>query len=94
MELEWDEAKAAVNLARHGVDFRDALHVFNDPLRLEYVDDRFDYGEDRYIAIGQCGAQTLYVTFCDRGQRTRLISARKAESYERRTYHESQDRLL
>ena len=51
-EFEWDEDKAAENLAIHGVAFRKATLVFLDPLSLEEIDDRVDYGEDRYIRIG------------------------------------------
>jgi uncharacterized DUF497 family protein len=44
LQFEWDEAKAARNLARHGINFEEALEVFFDPLHIEIDDDRFEYG--------------------------------------------------
>jgi uncharacterized DUF497 family protein len=52
MEFEWDPAKATSNLAKHGVDFDDAIAVFNDPRALHVVDPR-SYGETRYRAVGR-----------------------------------------
>ena len=89
MDFEWDEAKAERNLARHGVDFLDAVSVFLDPHRLEIEDDRLDYGERRFTTIGMVESVLLTVVFTIRGESTRMISARKAESHERRAYHES-----
>jgi putative transcriptional regulator len=50
--FEWDEEKAASNAAKHGVRFEAARSVFDDPFAIEYVDDRQDYGQDRFILIG------------------------------------------
>ena len=52
MQFEWDEAKALRNLARHGVDFEDAIYVFLDPCRFEMEDNRCDYGESRFLTFG------------------------------------------
>ena len=90
MEFEWDEAKAARNLARHGVDFLDAIEVFRDPFRLELEDDRADFGEFRLKTVGMVGGTVTVVIFTPRDKTTRIISARKAEPYERRAYHEGQ----
>ncbi len=46
VQYEWDDAKAADNLRKHGVDFVDAIPALEDPNRLEDIDDRFEYGED------------------------------------------------
>ena len=89
MGFEWDEAKAERNLARHGVDFLDAVSVFLDPHRLEIEDDRLDYGETRFTTIGMVENVLLTVVFTNRGESTRIISARRAESHEQRAYHES-----
>ncbi|MCK9514031.1 MAG: BrnA antitoxin family protein [Pigmentiphaga sp.] len=63
MEFEWDAAKAALNLRKHGVAFEDAARVFLDGGRLEAYDGREDYGEDRWATIGQVYAAVLYVVY-------------------------------
>lgn len=90
MVFEWDDSKAATNLLHHGVDFRDAIHVFGDPYRLELEDDRYDYGESRFRVLGQVNGVLLAVIFTERQESIRLISARTAEPHERRLYHEGQ----
>jgi hypothetical protein len=59
-----------------------------DPFAIELLDDREAYGEDRFVLIGMTGARVLVVVHVDRGQRHRIISARKAEPNESRAYHE------
>lgn len=86
--FEWDDAKAAQNLAKHGVSFEDAKGVFRDPFAIELLDDRQDYGEDRYILIGMSAANVLVVVYTDRNDKHRIISARKAEPNERKFYHD------
>jgi uncharacterized protein len=83
-----DEAKAAANAVRHGVTFAAARGVFADPFALEWRDERVDYGEDRYIVIGMAAGRLLYVAYTLRGDTIRIISARAAEPYERRRYHD------
>jgi uncharacterized protein len=85
-EFEWDNEKAAQNLTRHGVSFDAARLAFDDPFAVERIDDRQDYGEDRCILLGMVESHLLHVTY--RGERTRIISARVAEPYEHRRYHE------
>lgn len=51
MRFEWGEAKNAANIRRHGIDFADAQDIFNHPM-LTLLDDRHDYDEDRWVAIG------------------------------------------
>ena len=92
MEFEWDDAKAAINLTGHGVDFDDAIRVFLDPFRLELEDTRYDYGESRFRLLGEVNGVLLAVIFTEREESVRLISARVAEANERRLYHESQTR--
>lgn len=87
-EFEWDDQKAARNAQRHGVTFDEARSVFRDPFAIELLDDREDYGEERYILIGMSEASVLVVVYVDRNERNRIISARKAEPNERRFYHE------
>jgi uncharacterized protein len=88
LEFEWDPAKAAQNLADHGVGFEAARNVFKDPFALEWLDDREDYGETRYVIIDMVDDRLLYVAYTLRGEVIRLISARGAEPHERRRYHE------
>lgn len=91
-EFEWGEAKAESNLRKHGVDFADAVRVFDDA----FADYRFDvdagYGEQRMVVVGVAKSALLTVVYTERGERIRLISARKATKHEQREYHRSQTR--
>lgn len=87
-EFEWDDDKAVSNRAAHGVSFGVAREVFRDPFALEWIDEREDYGEDRYVVVGIARSQLLYVAYTMRNERIRIISARRAEPHERRLYHE------
>lgn len=87
--FEWDTSKAASNYAKHGVRFEAARGVFKDPFAIEQLDDRANYGEDRFILLGmESGGRLLVVVYTMRGDRIRIISARGAEPYEQREYHE------
>ena len=86
MEFEWDPAKAAGNLAKHGVDFDDAIAVFGDPRALHVVDPR-SYGEARHRAIGTVRGRILLVVYTMRGGQTcRILGARRASRRERTAY--------
>ena len=86
--FEWDTTKAADNYVRHGVSFEAAKRVFQDPFAIEWLDDRYDYGEDRYGILGMVEDRLLFVAYTMRGDSIRIVSARGAEAYERRRYHE------
>jgi len=86
--FEWDDAKAAQNYADHGVTFETAKGVFKDPFAIERLDDREDYGEDRFVIIGMVDERVLCVTYTPRNDNIRIISVRGAEPHERRRYHE------
>jgi hypothetical protein len=88
-EFEWDDDKAASNFAKHGVSFDEARAVFRDPFAIELLDDREDYGEDRFILIGVSMSEILVVVHTERNERNRLISARRAEPNEQRFYYDS-----
>lgn len=75
LQFEWDETKNRKNKAKHGVFFSEATLVFNDPVMLVRYDDRFDYGEDRFVVIGRSGAGILTVVYAERADRVRIISA-------------------
>jgi hypothetical protein len=89
VELEWDERKAAANLRKHDVDFADAALVLEDDLALT-VRDPVGRGEGRWVTMGQDPHQRVFVVYTWRGERIRLISARKATSAERRRYEADQ----
>ena len=85
MDYEWDSHKAKINLRKHGVSFADAVAVFKDDAAVTIPDDEAD--EQRYVSIGIDGcARLLVVVFTWRGERIRIISARKAERHEREEY--------
>jgi len=85
--FEWDDDKAAANWRHHGVSFDQAARAIADPSALENVDDREDYGEDRINLIGMCDGVLLHVTYTERGDRIRIISARQAERHEQDHYY-------
>jgi uncharacterized protein len=87
-DFEWDDAKAAQNYADHGMSFEAAKRVFQDPFAIERLDDRRDYGEDRYVITGMVDGRVLCVVYTLRNGAIRIISARGAEPHERRRYHE------
>jgi hypothetical protein len=86
--FEWDDAKAARNLRDHGVSFEMARDAFKDLFALEWIDSRQDAREERYCMFGAVEERLLFVSYTLRGERIRIISARKAEPHERRRYHE------
>lgn len=92
LEFEWDDDKAAVNWSAHGVAFQEAIKVFRDPFAVERLDTREDYGEERVNLIGMCDGVLLHVTYTERGERTRIISARRAERHEQDDYYRENSR--
>jgi uncharacterized DUF497 family protein len=88
--FEWDDEKATTNWHKHGVSFKQAQLAFADPFGLVFEDDRFDYGEARFIWIGAAEGRLLTVVYAERDDCIRIISARRAEPQERRMYHDEQ----
>jgi hypothetical protein len=87
VEFEWDEAKNAANLAKHGLAFEDAVVIFDGFITLK-ADIRRDYGEPRFIAMGLLnGAAVVVVVHTPRREAIRIISARFASRNERKAYH-------
>lgn len=86
LNFEWDELKAAINFAKHGVTFADASSVFDDPFALDIEDRSMDYGEVRRRIIGIGNGRFLTVIYTERGDTIRLISARRSSRIERREY--------
>lgn len=86
--FEWDDNKAKANFVKHGILFEAACDVFSDPFAVELLDDRFDYGEERYALIGMAKGRLLFVAYTMRNQAVRIISARGAEPLEQRWYYD------
>jgi uncharacterized DUF497 family protein len=87
LEFTWDPAKAAANLAKHGVSFQEALTVFSDEAGLLLDDPGHSGTEDRFILLG-LSARLRMLVHCYRVADTviRLISARRADRLEREVY--------
>jgi len=87
---EWDPKKAKGNLRKHAVSFEEAATVFLDPIALTFPDPDHSDEERREITIGRSARQrVLFLSHTRRGERTRLISGRKATKRERKQYEES-----
>jgi hypothetical protein len=88
MTFTWDNAKARNNLAKHGVSFAEATRVFEDAFAIEFLDDRQDYGEERFVVFGMVDGEVLYVAYTERAETIRMISARRATNDEEESYFE------
>ena len=91
MRFEWDHAKSIENQKKHGVSFEEAREVFDDPLHLALLDERFGYFEERWITMGSTRKRRIVVAanlyFDDEGEEVvRIISAREATVHERKQY--------
>lgn len=87
LEFEWDDAKARANARKHGVTFEQARLAFSDCHALAVLDDREDYGEERFILLGAAEGRLIYVAYAERGERIRIISARRATRHEQGIYN-------
>ena len=89
MAFEWDEKKNRRNIQKHGISFEQAQTVFAGEV-ITVEDDRFDYGETRFLSIGLLeGLAVIAVVHTDRNGKLRIISARPATRKERRLYDEA-----
>jgi uncharacterized protein len=89
-DFEWDERKSATNLRRHKLSFQSARRVFDDAFALIEEDFSGEHGEDRFVATGMVEGVVITVVYTERGERIRIISARKANSHEQRKYYQGQ----
>ena len=88
MQYEWDNGKAAANLQKHGVGFKNTIAALEDTNRIEEIDTRFVYDEERIQVIGMARGRVLFVIVTLPGEDTcRIISARKATRHEQDRYH-------
>lgn len=87
ISFEWDENKRLANLRKHGIDFADVPSVF-DGGTVMVEDDRYNYGERRFVTFGLLGGRSIAVVHTESDDLIGVISARKATKYEQRTYFE------
>jgi uncharacterized protein len=87
-EFEWDDSKATTNLLKHGISFDVAKFIFEDPNAIDEDDFSSDVTELRFSTLGSVDGRLLYVIATLRGDIIRIISARRAEAFERRKYYE------
>ena len=91
MRFEWDNCKNELNVEKHGISFAKAKEIFEDPLHISLLDERFNYFEERWITIGQTKDMSIVVSahlyFDNDGEEIiRIISAREATNNERKQY--------
>ncbi|MAF10619.1 hypothetical protein CMK11_09220 [Candidatus Poribacteria bacterium] len=93
--FSWGANKAEANQQKHGVRFTDAVFVFGDPYRTERLDDRYGYGEERWVTTGMVRGRVLVVVYTedtDEDNTTRLISARRARRDEQEGHYRARHR--
>ncbi len=88
LKFEWNKSKAKDNFTKHGISFELAERVFDDPFAVEFLDDREDYDEERFVILGIVDRQILFVAYAERKDAVRIISARRATKYEQKIYNE------
>jgi uncharacterized DUF497 family protein len=91
MEFEWYSEKERINVERHGIDLETVKRVFDDPFRITQYDEAHSGLEDRWQVLGYSG-DVLFVVYTERGEVTRIITAREAEPEERRIYYGESDK--
>ncbi len=87
MSFEFDKEKRLSNIRKHGIDFADVWRFIENDI-YTIVDDRFDYGEIRFLSLGLLFGEVIAVSYSETDEITRIISARKAEKHEQETYFE------
>lgn len=85
MEFQWDEAKRKSNLRIHGIDFVGIEQVFEGET-VTILDDRFDYGEERFVTFGLLDGRVVAVAHTETDEVIRIISVRKGTKYEESSY--------
>ena len=89
MDFQWDTKKAAKNLKKHKVSFKEAATVFGNSLSITYPDPDHSIDENRFVTIGESRhGRLLIVAHTERGDDIRIISARETTRQERQSYEE------
>jgi uncharacterized DUF497 family protein len=91
MELVWDDSKRQITLEKRNLDFSDAISLFSG-FTIEQIDDRYDYGEDRFVTIGMVYDRSVIVVWTPRGGARRIISMKQANVREETKYRDALDR--
>ena len=90
LEFEWDRKKSEINYIKHGISFDEAITVFDDEFAAFLQDPDHSLTEDRHILIGYSNYNNLlFISFTERNDKIRLISARKATKNERKRHEEN-----
>ena len=87
VEFHWNEMKSRENLKKHGLCFEDAAGIFEEET-VTFLDDRFEYGEKRYLTLGTLDGRVIVTVHAQRGETIRIISMRKANRREKKIYQE------
>jgi uncharacterized DUF497 family protein len=94
IRITWDPLKAAENVRKHGVLFEEAREVFGDPFLAAENDDAHSEDEDRFTGFGSTAAgRVLFVCYAIKGEDVRLISARRATRFEKRSYMDEESMI-
>jgi uncharacterized DUF497 family protein len=89
MEFEWDPKKAVANARKHTITFKEAASVFGDPLAITFEDPDHSMNENRWITFGMSLQKgLLVVSHTERGDKTRIVSARLMDRKEKKIYEE------
>jgi uncharacterized protein len=87
VQYEWNEEKAESNLKKRGVDFQEAATVFDDLFFVDFYDPKHSVEEHRFLIVGESNRQRLLiVSYAERDDKIRIISARELTPQERRNY--------
>lgn len=94
MQFIWDKKKNLANIKKHGISLETAIHVFDDPYLLSWIDNRYEYGEEGWVGLGaiyhEIVVVVIYTVKSNEDEETiRLVSARKAEKKECTYYFNS-----
>ncbi len=81
----WDDTKRKLNIKKHGIDFINAPMVF-DSYTLTIEDDRFDYGEKRFVTVGILEKRIVVIVHTEDNDSIRIISIRRATKHEKKAY--------
>ena len=92
MQYSYDKNKKVINLAKHGFDFDDAKQVIESDKAVTFEDNRFEYGEQRFITIGLLQNALVVIVTSETENKIRIISMRKAEKHEQAKYYENINR--
>lgn len=86
MEFEWDEANRQSNIGKHGIDFAEAVAIY-EGFVYTFRSDKIDYGEDRYLAVGLLNGIEITIVYTLRDEKYRIISVRRARIQESKRYY-------